>query len=103
MASDLPDMRPDTSLTMARMLVKTMACDEAVQMRLREDFDHPPALRTIRQLRIEEALGRLPTYDQDPWKAHDGYYPNEVSERAAIHNKLFLDRLRTAHPERFAA
>lgn len=103
MSSDLPDMRPETSLIMARMLVKTMPCDQAVQMRLREDFDHPPCLRTIRRLRIEAALCAMPPVKDEPFKAFEGYRPHEVSDAAARTNKLFIDRLREAHPERFAA
>ena len=103
MSSDLPDFRPDTSLAMARMLVQTMHCDRAVQLRLREDYHNPPCLRTIRQLRIEAACSRLPVPDMDPYKPHEGYYPSEVSEKAAWRNREFLTALRDAHPERFAA
>lgn len=102
MSSDLPDMRPETSVAMARMLVKTMACDEAVQLRLREDFDHPPDLRTIRRLRIEATLCAMPPVRDEPFKAFEGYRPHEVSDLAARTNKLFVQRLREAHPERFA-
>lgn len=103
MSADLPDFRPDSSAAMARMLVQTMHCDRAVFSRLKEDFDHPPCLRTIRQIRIEAACSRLPMPDMDPYKAHEGYYPSEVSEKAAWRNREFLSRLRDAHPERFAA
>jgi hypothetical protein len=102
-ASDLPDMRPETSFAMARMLVKTMSCDQAVQARLREDFDHPPALRTIRRLRIEAALCAMPAPRDEPFSAHEGYWPTDASERAARTNRLFVERLRAAYPERFAA
>lgn len=102
MASDLPDMRPETSVAMAKMLVKTMACDEAVQLRLREDFDHPPCLRTIRRLRIEAALCAMPPVRDEPFKAFEGYRPQEVSDLAARSNKRFIQRLREVHPERFA-
>lgn len=103
MASDLPDTLPTSSHTMARMLVQTMRCDREVLMRLREDFDRPPGLRTIRQLRIEAACSRLPVPDLDPYKPHEGYYPQEATDRAALHNRAFLLALRQAHPERFAA
>jgi hypothetical protein len=102
MSSDLPDMRP-SSLAMTRMLVKTMSCDHAVQLRMREDFDRPPDIRTIRQVRIEEALGRLPRVDMDPCKPHDGYYPSDASDKLRANNAVFLERLRWAYPERFAA
>lgn len=103
MASDLPDMRPDTSLAMARMLVQTMGCDQAVFMRLKEEFDHPPCLRTIRQLRIEAATSRLPLPDMDPPKPCDGWRPMEISEAMDWRNKAFIGALRASYPERFAA
>lgn len=103
MAADLPDMLPSSSLSMARMLVKTMSCDHAVQVRLREDFDSPPCLRTIRRLRIEAALCAMPPVDLEPYKAHEGYYPGEVFDAAIAANERFIERLRWAYPERFAA
>lgn len=102
MSSDLPDMRPDSSLTMTRMLVKTMRCDRAVLIRLREDFDCPPDLRTIRQVRIEEALGRFPRPDLEPLRHNDSYYPGDEAEKLRTRNAAFLGLLRSAYPERFA-
>lgn len=103
MSSDLPPMRPETSLIMTRMLVKTMRCDQEVRQRLREDFHNPPDIRTIRQIRIEEALGKLPRIDMDPFKVHEGYYPGDDARRLDSSNAAFLRRLRSAYPERFAA
>jgi hypothetical protein len=102
MSADLPDFRPDSSLAMTRMLVKTMSCDLAVQVRLREDYHSPPDIRTIRQVRIEEALGALPRVDVDPYKAHEGYYPEDVAEKLKVANIAFLRLLRAAYPGRFA-
>jgi hypothetical protein len=88
---------------MARILVRTMRSDAAVQQRLREDYDCPPALRTIRQIRIEVGLEGLPPIKEGPFKAHEGYWPDEVSKTLRGRNAAFVRSLRAAYPERFAS
>jgi hypothetical protein len=102
-SSDLPDMLPHNSHQAARILVKTMPCDIAIKARLREDYQRVPTLRTIRRLRIEAALCAMPPPRDEPFSAHEGYWPTDASERAARTNRAFIERLRAAHPERFAA
>lgn len=103
MSADLPDMRPDSSAAMARMLVQTMHCDRAVFSRIKEDFDHPPCLRTIKRIRAEHLAGPKRKRRELPSTPSDGYWPTEESERAELVSAAFLRRLRKAYPERFAA
>jgi len=93
MASDLPEMRHDSSLGMARVLTQYMDCPHAVLTRIREDFDRPPTLSTIRRLRAEHLAPR-PQPAEAPFKAYEGYRPDEVSRNAILANERFLDALK---------
>lgn len=99
----LPDALPSTSTAYARMLVQTVRCDITVQQMVKADFKrHPLDLRTIKRLRIEAALARLPVPDMEPAKPHEGYYATDVSDRLRERNAAFLGLLKDAYPERFA-
>lgn len=102
MSSDLPDFRYENSEAMARVLVTYMADPRAVLSAIKSEFHRGLSLGTIRRLR-EEHLRDLEKPAQQHFKAHEGYYPAEVSRSAAAANDAFLHRLRRFHPERFAA
>jgi hypothetical protein len=99
MSSDLPETGFTSSIEMARVLSTYMDDANAIRSRILEDFDRAPAHRTIEYMRAEHLR---PKAVEPPFKPHEGYYPDEVSNDAAAASKLFLYRLRRAYPERFA-
>jgi hypothetical protein len=92
MASDLPETGFDKSTDMAKVLVTYMDDAHAIRARLREDFHCPPTLSTIRRYRNEHLAG-LERAPEAPHKAHEGYYPDEVSRNAEERNKRFVEAL----------
>lgn len=92
MASDIPDSGHTDSTHMARVLVQYMDSPDAIRARLREDFHNPPTVTTIRRYRNEYLAG-LERAPEAPHKAHEGYYPAEVSRNAEDSNRRFLEAL----------
>lgn len=106
MASDLPDQRHEDGLAMARVLVTYIADPMRVRDLIQAEFGdwggRTLSLVTINRLR-EDHLQRKHRRPDKPFTAYEGYYPRDVYDRAEHHNRLFLERLREAYPERFAA
>jgi hypothetical protein len=93
MASDLPDFGHHDSTHMARVLVQYMDNPDAIRARLREDFHNPPTVTTIRRYRTEYLAARAEPAEEIAHKAHEGYYPADVSKSAEAASKRFLERL----------
>lgn len=91
-ASDIPTAGYSSSLHMARVLVQTMHCPEAIRTRILEDFNHAPAHRTIEKLRAEHlaSLHQRADNDYDP---ADAWTPCKDSDRAEQVSRDFLWRL----------
>lgn len=78
-ASDIPEMPVRSALAFARALVQVIACDRAVQARIREDFTcHIPDLQAIRDIRARVArekarkprdIGEKGIDPRDSWEA----------------------------------
>lgn len=95
MSSDLPDMRPESSMTMARALVVYMDDPKAVQSRIREEFDLGPSLTTIRKLRAAHlaSLAREPE-DHRPCDAYQPWKQRDILEATTTEFLRRLDRER---------
>lgn len=93
MASDLPPIEGYRgSVEMARALVTYLADDKVIEQAVRAEFAHGIGIGTIRELRAEH-VKRQQQPAEAPHKPHDGYYPADVSDRAARISKLFLTAL----------
>lgn len=95
MAGDLPDMRHEDGLAMAKVLVTYLDDPRAVQIAVRTEFDCTArgiSLTTIRQLR-KAHLESLLKPEDEPHKAHEGYYPREAAARLEDTNKRFVEAL----------
>jgi uncharacterized protein (DUF427 family) len=88
MASDIPDAH-ESPIAMAKVLVTYMDDADAIRRVIAYSFDHAPAHYTIRKLRAEHLSASVRPAEA-PYKAHEGYYPIEVSKRAADANKRFV-------------
>lgn len=93
MSSDLPDMRFDSGIAMARVLVTYMGDARAVRSRIREEFEKSPAITTIERMRADY-LASKQRPDERPWKAHEGHRPDEVYQKLIEANERFLDALK---------
>lgn len=92
MASDIPDAGYSESIVMARALVTYMADENAIYQAIRAEFPRGVGIGTIRDLRAEHLAG-LKRPPEAPHKAHDGYYPHEVSRNAEDRNRRFVEAL----------
>jgi hypothetical protein len=90
-ASDLPDMRPDSGLAMAKVLVQTMHCDRAVAQRIKEDFDLAPCEQTIKAIRADYQNRR--NRKPEPSRPCDAYRPWIAEAKAEEATAEFLYRL----------
>jgi hypothetical protein len=81
-----------SSMEMARVLASYIDDPEVIRTRILEDFDRAPAHVTIERMRAKHLAGpqRAP---EAPLKPHEGYYPADVSERAASISTRFLAAL----------
>lgn len=93
MASDLPEAGHSSSLAMAKVLVTYMDCPEAIHRAIKLDFDRPPAVHTIRDLRADY-LRQRDRVRQPAFKPHDGYHPDQASRAAEEASRRFLAALR---------
>lgn len=100
-ASDLPDQRL-AGHRMARALASYIDCPYRVAEEMAANDVRPPTIYTIRRYR-QQYLAERGGAPVETFKAHEGYYPHEVSRCAEAANEAFLRRLRAAYPERFAA
>lgn len=95
MAGDLPDMRHEDGLAMAKVLVTYLDDPRAVQIAVRTEFDCTArgiSLTTIRQLR-KAHLESLLKPEEEPHKVHEGYYPAAAAARLEDANKRFIAAL----------
>lgn len=100
MASDLPEMHRSPE-AMARCLATYIADPERVRLEVNVAFGSAPCAYTIKEMRRRhlERLEREP----EPIRPDEGYWPQSVADEAAQTSRVFLARLRRAHPQRFEA
>lgn len=94
-ASDLPDMRHEDGLAMAKALVTYMDDERAVQIAVRSEFDCTArgiSLTTIRRLRKAHLESLLKPADE-PHKLHEGHDPAKAAQRLEDANKRFVQAL----------
>jgi hypothetical protein len=84
---------------MARCLASYIADPERIRREVNVAFGSSPCIQTIYRMRENHLRGR--SASREPFHPHDGYYPGDALEAADRANALFLDRLRSAYPERF--
>jgi hypothetical protein len=92
MSSDIPSTGHATSLAMAKVLVTYLDCPRAIHQRIREEFDHPPEIRTIRFLREQHLAARGKPVEAS-YNACDAYWPAKVGEDAEKVSLRFLTAL----------
>ena len=90
MAADLPDSH-SSSHAMARVLVTYLDDERVVRSAILSNFSRSPSLGEIRLMRYQFLHRRRPA--EEPFKAHEGYYPADASEKAARTSAHFLARL----------
>src|SRR5688572_24897498 len=104
MASDLPDARHEDGAAMARVLVTYIDDPQHIRTLIHREFGNGSALSltTIERLRATH-LRSLHKAPDEPFKAHEGYYPADVAKGAEDTNKRFvlaLERERALSVER---
>lgn len=91
MAADLPDMRHESSMAMAKSLVTYMDDPVAIRRAIVAEFDNKATgLGTIKRLRAEHLK---PKPEEPPFRPHEGYYPAEAAENARAASAEFLARI----------
>lgn len=100
-AGDIPQAHRSPE-AMARCLVTYIDDPRKVRVEVWASFGNAPCVTTIRRMRERHLRGRAPK-SREVFKAHEGYRPTDASDAAFAASERFLERLRYAHPERFAA
>jgi len=93
MASDLPEFRHVDGHSMARVLVTYIDDAQRIRDLVHGEFGGGTflSLTTIHRLRASYLASK--NKPQSTFKAHEGYYPADVSDRMALTSKEFLARL----------
>ena len=87
MSSDLPPPGHATSLAMAKVLVTYLDCPHAIHREILAQFDRPPAIHTIRNLRATY-VRRRDMACQPAFHPEDTYRPDRTAAEEA--SKRFL-------------
>lgn len=87
-----PDTFP-SGTRMARALVTYIDCPHRVRSEVKTAFLDAPHIETIRKMRADYLASRNQPERIEPFKPHEGYYPDDVAQVAEDANARFVARL----------
>lgn len=90
MSADLPDSHA-SGHAMARVLVTYLDDERVVRSAILSNFARSPSLGEIKLMRYQFLHRKRPI--DAPFKAHEGYYAGDASEKAARTSARFLAAL----------